>query len=52
MSWGLSAAIGIPLVVGVLAVVWPERVARGKSLDDIGAWRRGSIGTAERKDEA
>ena len=35
--WGLAAAIGIPVVVGVLAVVWPERVARGESVCDIQA---------------
>ncbi|MEU6564978.1 hypothetical protein [Nocardia nova] len=28
-GWGFVAAVGIPLVVIVLAVVWPERVARG-----------------------
>lgn len=37
LSWGLAVAIGIPVVVVLLAVVWPERVARGESVYDIQA---------------
>lgn len=35
MSWGLAVVLGIPTVVGVLAIVWPERGARGESVYDI-----------------
>jgi hypothetical protein len=52
MSWGRSAAIGIPVVVGLLAVVWPERVERGKSAYDIEARRRASTRMAKREDRA
>ncbi len=33
-GWGLVAVVGIPLVVIGLAVVWPERVARGVARDN------------------
>ncbi|WP_156055889.1 hypothetical protein [Nocardia sp. NRRL WC-3656] len=52
MSWGLGVAIGIPVVVGVLAVAWPERVERGKSAYDIEARRRASTRMAKREDRA
>ena len=35
MLWGLAAAIGIPVVVGVLTVAWPEHAARRESVYDI-----------------
>lgn len=33
-GWGLVAAVGIPIAVIVLAVVWPERVAKDIARDN------------------
>lgn len=33
-GWGFVAAVAIPLAVVVLAVVWPERVARDAARDN------------------
>lgn len=33
-GWGFVAAVGIPLAVIVLAVVWPERVAKDVARDN------------------
>lgn len=38
MSWievGITVAVGLPLLVIVAAICWPQRIPKGRSVEDI-----------------